>query len=349
MMDSAKSQSYGALEQDRWARGRRGQSGTSYQGGLGDEFQVPQEEIDFGPTTTQAALSAINRGCWSWWRAGLVVAASATAFSATVGIVHYASFAGTERPLAGPVSTVLSETRGQSVKVAPQAATAAVVETPGIAGRGTNEQNKDGAASEQRVKANERRQAVSPVVGVNEDDKPTGELTFTAMNEYNRRGDLIGKGYLWLAGHHLVEPYRATTLAVESPVDEMTYTWDVIETRNTAKGLGQFEGTSVEVIFEAAPEYTIVLLEKRADGTLSRSLVTNVYCKYVRREIRSLFDDERNEMFDAMKVRGVHSPPVHETCSLTAFFLPSITEANPCFAPSARVYIRRSRCIQIFL
>lgn len=80
-----------------------------------------------------------------------------------------------------------------------------------------------------------------------------------------------------------------------------------------------YTGEAVEVMFERAPKYMVVLEERNSDGAgeggvdvtndgdagggeIVRSTSVEIFCKYVRREIRSLFDDERDQMFDAMKV-----------------------------------------------
>lgn len=307
-MDSRRSPGYGAFDENRSDAGRS-HSRALYQGhDIRDEFLV-LGTIDEEKAKPSRNASPSSRGWSSWWRVGLAVAASAAAFSAAMGIVNYASFSGTEQPLAGPSPPDFAKTKANSGKVVARKEGKAAPLTPGVAtDKGFDnavpeKQQHKGAASlanKNHAKSKEGVQQTSPVVEL--DGEPNGDLTFTAMNDYNRRGDIIGRGYAWLEGHHLVEPHRATTLAIELPVEGRVYTWDIMETRNIAKAIGQFEGTSVEVTFESAPEYTVILLEKRADGTVSRSLTKNVYCKYVRREIRSLFDDERNEMFDAMKV-----------------------------------------------
>lgn len=129
-----------------------------------------------------------------------------------------------------------------------------------------------------------------------------GELSFVASNEYTRRGDVIGTGYPWLEGNILVEPHRQTTLEVVEPVEDMIYFWNIVETKEPATRLGDYTGTMVEVTFHLSPQYRVELIEKRSDGTVSRWTAVDVFCKYVRREIRGLFDSERDEMFDAMKV-----------------------------------------------
>lgn len=96
----------------------------------------------------------------------------------------------------------------------------------------------------------------------------------------------------------------------------MAYSWKVrpvTEVEEQEETPAEYAGPSVDVVFERAPKYQIVL-EERASGTegggageeapVIRSSDVEVFCKYVRREIRSLFDDERDQVFDAMKVRA---------------------------------------------
>lgn len=138
----------------------------------------------------------------------------------------------------------------------------------------------------------------------------TGGLSFVALNEYTRRGDVVGQGYPWLEGRVLVEPYRETSLEVVSPQKGMLYSWKVEENDledDETRVIGEFEGETVNVVFLKAPTYTVTLFETNSsDGMQAeevRRTEVEVVCRYVRREIRSLFDDERNDMFDAMKVR----------------------------------------------
>lgn len=136
----------------------------------------------------------------------------------------------------------------------------------------------------------------------------SSELAFVALNDYTRRGDVVGSGYPWLQGKVLVEPHRATSLEVMSPLDGMSYSWEVYQNDGEAGRslVAEYVGEVVEVVFANAPQYTIVLREyAETAGTgvvVSRVCESEVFCRYVRREIRSLFDDERNEMFDVMKV-----------------------------------------------
>ena len=94
----------------------------------------------------------------------------------------------------------------------------------------------------------------------------------------------------------------------------MAHSWIILEDDGEAgkTTVGEYIGSEVVVVFGQKSQYTIVQHEysvsSDSDGlVLSRSVETEAMCKYVRREIRSLFDNERNEMFDAMKVSAQQS------------------------------------------
>lgn len=239
---------------------------------------------------------------FSWWRAGIIVAAAATALSATVGLVHLASFSGiaqppvrsgTMRPAEGaPEFSEQLEAQSTTRQGKPDQAAASAAS------------GADGTQQVHTAPSNEPRVAATAATPGVDTDLPS--LSFVALNEYTRRGDVVGVGYPWLQGKILVEPHRETSLEVVSPIEGMSYYWSIVETSNTDISLGEFFGDKVEVTFRVAPEYTVVLLEKDAqDGSLSRMVEVDIFCKYVRRELRTLTDSERNEMFDAMKVRMV--------------------------------------------
>ncbi|CAM9493178.1 unnamed protein product [Ectocarpus sp. 6 AP-2014] len=143
---------------------------------------------------------------------------------------------------------------------------------------------------------------------------PSGEsgqaLAFTALNFYHVRDGKPGQDYPWLKDLKLVEPHRETTLAVEAPREGFEYRWDVRPTCTadscTSSSGGesspiQAAGAVAEVVLTSLEENMITLEEVNvADGKIVRRLEETVMVKYVRREIRSLTDDEREELLDAM-------------------------------------------------
>lgn len=301
--------------------------GTSGYGSIkGGAAAGPSSDFETsGYTTTNSRGS---QGARSWRRAGLMIAAAATALSAAVATVHFTAnttAATNEQQL--PRSSSVGATPQQfAAKTSAESLAPAVVlgnnkNTP-VTTKGNNKRvqqagrlpEKSGGKSAEHVVVDVpivKKPAVAETApSLSAQPSASQSLAFTASNEYNRRGDSIGLGYPWLEGEILVEPHRSTSLEVVSPVEGMVYSWQIVETVDpgeTIVTLGDFQGDVVEVVFGRAPKYTVVLIEtaESDEGVThlsNRRTEVEIFCKYVRREIRSLFDDERNEMFDAMKV-----------------------------------------------
>lgn len=241
---------------------------------------IPADKVSGDTASRPSSLSL--RGVSSW-RAGIIVAAAATTLFAMVGLMNLASNNETSQPPFGAFSPEFEER--------PLA--------------GTQQAN---IAQSKYYSAPEYAHAVTKGVDLL---SKSASLSFEALNEYTRRGDVIGVGYPWLEGKILVEPHRKTSLEVIAPVGGMIYVWKIVDKMNPAIVLGEFEGAQIEVVFHVSPKYTVELLEQESDGTISRRTEVDIFCKYVRREIRSLTDEERDEMFDAMKVRTVQLLEIH--------------------------------------
>ena len=218
------------------------------------------------------------QGAWKWWCVGIVAAAVVTTYSAATGVVRFSTF------------------RGQLTKPS----------------------SKGGNSAAFKVELEDNptlpHQQNTAQLGGNPRVQSSSELAFIASNAYTRCGDKIGLGYPWLEGRILVEPYRDTMLEVISPAENMAHSWIILEDDGEAgkTTVGEYIGSEVVVVFGQKSQYTIVQHEYSVSSdsdslVLSRSVETEVMCKYVLREIRSLFDNERNEMFDAMKVSAQQS------------------------------------------
>lgn len=129
-------------------------------------------------------------------------------------------------------------------------------------------------------------------------------LEFTALNFYHIRDGKPGASYPWLSDFKLVEPHRETTLAVANVREGFHYQWEV----HTESAAG-VEGTVVHataagpdavVVLTELDENVITLEEVDATGVVVRRLQETVMVKYVRREIRLLTDEERDELLDAV-------------------------------------------------
>ena len=125
-------------------------------------------------------------------------------------------------------------------------------------------------------------------------------LSFEATNFYHVRDGKPGLDYPFLKDVKLIEPHRETTLSISSPRDGHDYLWKVRgveaeDLRATARG------AEAVVVLTELEENTITVTEVDAAGAAVRQLEETVMVKYVRREIRTLTDDEREELFDAVR------------------------------------------------
>lgn len=133
-------------------------------------------------------------------------------------------------------------------------------------------------------------------------------LEFTALNFYHVRDGKPGQDYPWLKDVKLVEPHRDTTLAVIGAREGLRYRWEVrAGGSNSPGGIGEVQATATGpvtiVVFKQLDENVVVLEEIDEDGGVTNRLEEIVLVKYVRREIRTLADNERKELLDAVSER----------------------------------------------
>ncbi len=136
-----------------------------------------------------------------------------------------------------------------------------------------------------------------------EGDVEADPLSFEASNFYHARDGKPAQDYPWLKGVKLIEPHRETTLSVSSPRDGHEYLWEIWGEGEDADDLrATVTGVEVSVILTELNENMITLKEVNVEGYVVRQLQERVMVKYVRREIRTLTDDEREELFDAVRL-----------------------------------------------
>lgn len=135
-------------------------------------------------------------------------------------------------------------------------------------------------------------------------------LQFRVTNLYHERDGKPGALIPWLNGVKLAEPYRETSLIVTSPREGYTYHWEIRsitesdsneESHQEGGVLAQAAGAEVQVQFTKLDLNSVALWEvNEVSGQRVRELTETVMVKYVRRELRTLTDEERNELLDAV-------------------------------------------------
>lgn len=127
------------------------------------------------------------------------------------------------------------------------------------------------------------------------------ELDFIVTNFYHERDGKPGAQIPWLDGVKLAEPYRDTTLRVVNPRKGYRYTWTIWSSDDSKHVLARATGAEAIVSFTRLDLNVVSLAESREKaGQIVREKTDTVTVKYVRREIRTLTDADREELLDAV-------------------------------------------------
>lgn len=136
-------------------------------------------------------------------------------------------------------------------------------------------------------------------------ESSSSALDYSVTNFYHERDGKPGAQIPWLKNVKLAEPHRDTTMKVSSPRTGCQYTW-VVQTMDddgNKEVLATAEGPEVVVQFTRLDTNSVLLREiDEATGETLREAKDTVMVKYVRREIRTLTDDEREELLDAVRI-----------------------------------------------
>ena len=125
-------------------------------------------------------------------------------------------------------------------------------------------------------------------------------LVFSMTNFYHTRDGKPGRLIPWLQDVQLAEPYRETTMKVENAREGYSYEWEVRQVEQLDNVIASATGAEATIIFTKLGWNKVTLKEKDAADNLTREYSENVMVKYVRREIRTLTDEEREELFDSV-------------------------------------------------
>jgi hypothetical protein len=123
----------------------------------------------------------------------------------------------------------------------------------------------------------------------------------TVSNNYGVQDLSAMLPYPFLNGSFLIEPYKEATIDLSEPIDGCTYSWLIVSKSVPIK---EYSGTSLDgsivVTLPTVGEYTFTATETCDDASVSaRELDMSLWVKYVRRELTSLTEDDREEFLDA--------------------------------------------------
>jgi len=131
-------------------------------------------------------------------------------------------------------------------------------------------------------------------------------LSFSVTYDYVERDGAPGENYPWFSNYNgIVEPYREATLYVTeiglsiTRLQETTsyiYEWTIDE-------LAIMRGNSITYTFTQTGAHNIKLFEiDSTTGLITRQIAGRIMCKYVRREVRQLFESDRIDFLDTMEI-----------------------------------------------
>ena len=126
-------------------------------------------------------------------------------------------------------------------------------------------------------------------------------LVSSVSNEYGVRDSSLMLPYTFLVDALLIEPYKEATITLTDPLEGCSYDWYLTLIDDDAVVLsGASLDGSILVTLSSVGEYTFTAAESCGDiSDSSRSLTMSVWVKYVRRELSSLNDVDREEFLDA--------------------------------------------------
>jgi len=151
--------------------------------------------------------------------------------------------------------------------------------------------------------------ATSVLGGFNLKTAIPSTLKLGTTNKYSEKdGGSPGQFYPWLNGNLLAEPYRPTVFKVLDYDPSKEYEWELYseETGNLEQIFTGYEFVHTFQQEDVWSDKFLVVNEfDTTDETensrrISSTVSVKLYVRYVRREIRNLFDEERDEVLDTM-------------------------------------------------
>ena len=142
-------------------------------------------------------------------------------------------------------------------------------------------------------KAHSRSSSDSPT-----DVTSTNLTAYSVTNNYGEWDRASMLPYSFLIGAILIEPHKNTTISFEQIQTGCLYDWSLRRKSNDDSVNGSSTNGSILMNVAAVGEYDFSVIESCANAT-KRQLTTTVWVKYVRREISTLTDSDREDFLNA--------------------------------------------------
>lgn len=160
--------------------------------------------------------------------------------------------------------------------------------------------SRDDTPTMARVEQHQRKEEHVGLSG----DPPA--LDYSATNFYHERDGRPGAQIPWLADVKFAEPFRDTTLKVDSPRQGYVYAWTISnsETKDGSKDIvATAQGAEVVMQFTRLDTNGVRLQEiDEVTRETVREMQDTIMVKYVRREIRTLTEEDREELLDGVRL-----------------------------------------------
>jgi len=120
------------------------------------------------------------------------------------------------------------------------------------------------------------------------------DITVIVSNEY---GIYSGADYVWLTNKYLAEPYKTTTISIDTSVvdlgNNIYWKWTQEDSSD------EKWGNSIETVFISPGEHYIYLHGLNSNNDTIITTTIPIVVKYVKRELRTLTNDDRHKFLHA--------------------------------------------------
>lgn len=131
-------------------------------------------------------------------------------------------------------------------------------------------------------------------------DSQPNSLFLTSFNEYGDSKKYVLESYTFLTDSLLAEPHRSTSIEVSNADSDCAYSWSISTDNSQSFQFDtiSFEGDSAVFTFEHIGKYLVNVIETCSASSSDTSQV--LFVKYVRRELQSLNEQDRDDFLDSL-------------------------------------------------